>query len=240
MKRKWVLLKILVGLIVLIVMLSFANNQYKNRELASLDNQIDYSEGIYFINHEVVDLVLKSTHKDYPKMQIQRISVEEMEHKLKENPYIKDAQVYVENNGALHTRIEQEVPILRVHEKQGDYYITRDENKIPTSPYFSAPVLLGRGEFTPEDYKGLVELTEKIKNDKLLKNLIIGIQKKRENSFNLVVSDGSYILTLGSLENIDKKLKNFKVFHQEYIMKTAEMPFKVLNLKYINQIVASK
>lgn len=89
MKRKWILLKILLGLVVLVSLLSFSDHLYKTRELQKIDDKIDYSDGIYFINGKVVENTLKSTHPDYPKMQAQRISVKAMEDRLNANPYVK-------------------------------------------------------------------------------------------------------------------------------------------------------
>ena len=240
MKRKWVLLKILIFVIFLGFLLVFANNRYKVRELVKVDNKIDYSQGIYFITHADIDSVLKSTHSDYPKMQAQRVSIKEMENKLDANPFIKDAQVYLENDGILHTKIEQQTPVARVKDGNKQYYITQDSTEIPLCKTFAAKVMLINGKIDKKEYNGIVHLTEIINNDNLLKNLIIGVKKSQKNSFILLVNDGHYILDLGNLENLENKLQNFKVFHQEYIEKTAEMPYKKLNLKYNNQIVASR
>ena len=240
MKRKWILLKILIFVIFLGFLLVFANNRYKVRELVKVDNKIDYSQGIYFITHADIDSVLKSTHSDYPKMQAQRVSIKEMENKLDANPFIKDAQVYLENDGILHTKIEQQTPVARVKDGNKQYYITQDSTEIPLCKTFAAKVMLINGKIDKKEYNGIVHLTEIINNDNLLKNLIIGVKKSQKNSFILLVNDGHYILDLGNLENLENKLQNFKVFHQEYIEKTAEMPYKKLNLKYNNQIVASR
>ncbi|MRJ08819.1 hypothetical protein EDL99_08070 [Ornithobacterium rhinotracheale] len=240
MKRKWILLKILLGLVVLISLLSFSNHLYKTRELMKIDDKIDYSQGVYFINGKVVENTLKSTHPDYPKMQAQRISVKAMEDRLNANPFVKKAQVYLENNGILHTEIEQEIPVARVKNGGKEYYITEDANQIPMCKDFSAKVLMINGKILPTEYKKIVNLTHLIDDDKLLKNHIIGMEKQSENSFILLVDDGNYVLDLGNLENLDRKLRNFKVFHREFIEKNAEMPYKKLSLKYSNQVVASK
>lgn len=240
MKRKWVLLKILLFFIALVGLSFFANNLYKQRDLVSIDNNIDYAGGNYFITHKVVEDVLKSTHIDYPKMQAQRVSVKNMENKLMENPFVESAQVFLDNKGVLHTKIKQKNPIVRVHNGKNQYYITSLAEKIPLSPLFSSPVLLAEGKIDSADFKGMVNLSQTINEDNLLKNLIIGIRKNQQNSFILLVANGSYVLDLGNLDDIEQKLTNFKIFYQEYIEKSAEMPYKKLSLKYNNQIVASK
>ena len=74
----------------------------------------------------------------------------------------------------------------------------------------------------------------------MLKNLVVGIRKEKVNSFILLVDDGDYILELGKLENLETKLENFLVFHSEFIEKSAEIPYTKFNLRFNNQIVASK
>ena len=156
MKRKWVLLKILIFVIFLGFLLVFANNRYKVRELVKVDNKIDYSQGIYFITHADIDSVLKSTHSDYPKMQAQRVSIKEMENKLDANPFIKDAQVYLENDGILHTKIEQQTPVARVKDGNKQYYITQDSTEIPLCKTFAAKVMLINGKIDKKEYNGIV------------------------------------------------------------------------------------
>ena len=74
----------------------------------------------------------------------------------------------------------------------------------------------------------------------MLKNLVVGIRKEKLNSFILLVDDADYILELGKLEDLENKLNNFKVFHEEFITQSAVMPYKKLNLRFTNQIVAIK
>ncbi|MGV4499853.1 hypothetical protein [Ornithobacterium rhinotracheale] len=57
------------------------------------------------------------------------------------------------------------------------------------------------------------------------------MEKQSENSFILLVDDGSYVLDLGQLENLDRKRRNVKGVHQEFIENNAEMPYKKWSLK---------
>lgn len=240
MKRKWILLKIILLFAGLIFLLAFSNTRYKMREVQKVIKTIDYKDGNHFITEKSVDSILKQTHRDYPKMGMRRVNTRDMEYLLNKESYISYANVYLENNGVLHAEIKQQKPVIRVHNGTEQYYITEKGKKIPLSKEFSARVLIVQGKIQPNDYKNLVELTQIIHDDNLLKNLIVGVRKENVNSFILVVDDEDYILGLGKLENLKSKLENFKVFYNEYVQKTAEMPYKKLNLRFKNQIVAIK
>lgn len=240
MKRKWILLKITLLLAGLIFLLAFTNKKYQLREVHTVKKMIDYAQGNHFITEKIVDSILKKAHPDYPHMQMKRVNTRDMEYLLNKDEYISYANVYLENDGVLHAEIKQQIPVLRVHNGEEEYYITDRSKKLPLSKEFSAKVLIADGEIGLNDYKGLVELVQNINEDNLLKNLIAGIRKERENSFILFVDDGDYILELGELENLKTKLENFKVFHTEYVQKSADIPYKKFNLRFNNQIVATK
>ncbi|MDO5656252.1 MAG: hypothetical protein Q4G27_08945 [Flavobacteriaceae bacterium] len=240
MKKKWILLKILLLLIGLTLLVAFSQNRYDIREVKEVKTKIDYSHGNHFITHQMVDSLLKKTHPDYPEMGMKRVYIKDMEYILNQDNFISHANVYLENDGVLYAEITQEIPVLRVHNKKNEYYISQFGKQIPLSPHFSARVLLAEGDIEAQEHKGLVELVQRINDDNLLKNLVIGIRKEKLNSFILLIDDEDYFLELGKLEELAIKLENFKVFYHKYISKTKEIPYKKLNLKFTNQIIAIK
>lgn len=240
MKRKWILLKIISLFAVLIFLLAFTHNKYKIREVQEVRKMINYAQGHHFVTENLVDSLLKKAHPDFPKMEMKRVNPRDMEYLLNKDEFISYANVYLENNGVLHAEIQQQNPVLRVHDDTEQYYITDSGKKINLSEAFSAKVLIVEGDLENKEYKGLVELVKIINEDNLLKNLVVGIRKEKVNSFILLVDDGDYILELGKLENLETKLENFLVFHSEFIEKSAEIPYIKFNLRFNNQIVASK
>ena len=240
MKKKWILLKIGLFLTALLLLVAFAQNRYELREVKEVITKIDYANGNHFITHEMVDSLLKKAHPDYPKMGMKRVYTRDMEYLLNKDEFISKANVYLENDGILFAEIIQEVPVARIHDGNQEYYISKFGRKVPLSDNYAAKVLLVEGNIQPSDYKNLVELIQLINDDNLLKNLVIGIRKESINSFILLVDDADYILELGKLEGLPEKLDNFKVFFEKYINQTAEMPYKKLNLRFKNQIVAIK
>lgn len=240
MKKKWILLKIALLFTALIVLVAFSQNRYELREVKEVQTSIDYANGNHFVTHHMVDSLLKKAHPDYPHLGMKRVYTRDMEYLLNKHDFISNANVYLENNGLLHAEIEQEVPVIRIHNGTQQYYISKFGKKVPLSEDFSAKVFLAEGNIKPEEFKPLVSLVNLINADNLLKNLVVGIRKEKLNSFILLVDDADYILELGKLEDLENKLNNFKVFHEKFITQSAVMPYKKLNLRFTNQIVAIK
>ena len=240
MKRKWVLLKITLLLAGLIFLLSFSQRQYELRDVQEVVKVINYANGNHFIPEKAVDSILRKSHPDYPHMQMKRVDPREMEYLLIQDDYISYANVYLDLNGSLYTEVHQETPVLRIKQDTEQYYISESGKKLPLSTEYSPRVLIADGDIEETEYNQLIELIKIINEDNLLKTLVIGIRKEKLNSFILLIDGGDYTLELGKLENLKSKLKNFEVFHSEYIQKTAQMPYTKINLRFNNQIVASK
>src|SRR5690625_5807572 len=83
-------------------------------------------------------------------------------------------------------------------------------------------------------------MIEIIKADKLLKNHVIAMRKEAPNSFNLLINKGDYIIEFGELERIEEKFENLKLFYEQYLGKVGLDYYEKINLKFNNQIVATK
>lgn len=238
MKQRWTLLKILVLLIAFVFLLVFAQNSYEKREITKSEIKIDYSNGSRFINNKLVNQLFGKTHIDYPKMALNKVQVSEMEALLNQNEFIEKANVYLENNGVLYTEISQKKPVLRVKNGSDEYYITDKGKRISLSNEYSSRVYIIEGKINESEYLDLVNLVKTITEDKLLKNIVVGIRKEKVNSYILLVENENYFVELGSLKNISNKLNNFKVFYMKYIQQTSELPYKKININFNNQVIA--
>src|SRR5690606_571913 len=111
---------------------------------------------------------------------------------------------------------------------------------IPLSSLYSAEVMLVGGNIEESDFEGLKELIKFISADKLLKKHIIAVKKQQPNSFILLVNKGDYVIEFGELKDFDKKFEKLKLFYKQYLGKVGMNYYKTINLKFNNQIVATK
>jgi cell division protein FtsQ len=111
---------------------------------------------------------------------------------------------------------------------------------MPLSKLNSATVILVKGDVSENEYDELSKFIAIINEDKLLKNHIIGIEKVGKKSFNLIVNRGNFYIELGTLNNFEKKLKNLKLFYEQYIDFVGTEDYEKLSLKFMNQVVATK
>lgn len=226
--------------LVLISLVQFAQKQHNERLLKDLKIVIDTSAGNFFVNDKTVGQLIFSTNGYIKQRRLGEIRVGEMEKELNNHPFIRKAKVFLSIDGTLHASIYQQEPILRIKDRLKIYYLTKEGQSIPLHPAYAAKVILAEGLFSKEDQKALLTLVSYINADKLLKKQIIGIQKTAPDSFKLIPRIGRHTIAFGALTDFDTKFEKLKVFYRQYLNKMHSEQYKIINLQYKNQVVATK
>src|SRR4051812_42717730 len=65
-----------------------------------------------FIEREEIDAILKQNQGELIGRTLEEINLDEIERKIKSNPYIAYAKVYADMDGVIHIEIKQRQPLL--------------------------------------------------------------------------------------------------------------------------------
>ncbi|XOD67542.1 MAG: cell division protein FtsQ/DivIB [Flavobacteriales bacterium Tduv] len=201
---------------------------------------IDTSSGNFFVSDKTVKRLILSVECSIKQKKLKSIHTKEIEKKLNDYPFIQKSEVFLNIDGTLHATVRQQEPILRIKENKKNYYLTKEGQPMPLNPDYSAKVILTEGPISKKDRKDLLNLVHYIDNDKLLKNQIIGIQKIAPDSFNLIPQIDRHTIEFGPLTNFDEKFNKLKAFYKQYLNKIQIEQYKIINLQYKNQVVATK
>lgn len=99
-----------------------------------------------FIEREEIDAILKQSQGTLIGRNLEQINLNQIEDKIKANPYIALAKIYADMDGVIHIEIKQRQPVLRViNASNQDFYIDRNGLKMPVSSNFTANVLVANG-----------------------------------------------------------------------------------------------
>lgn len=179
------------------------------------------------------------------------LEVGRMERVLEEDPFVRDAQMYVDQHNTLHFEIEQREPILRILDNTGaNYYLDKNGVKMPPSKNFAARVLVGTGNIAPHtpdflekkrnSLKDLFILTNKIMEDEFLGGFIQQIHINNAGDFILVPLIGNQKILLGSIRQLEDKFRRLKIFYREGMPYSGWGKYETINLKYDRQVVCRK
>lgn len=182
---------------------------------------------------------------------VREIDVARVERVLENDPFVLNADVFVDAKNQVHIEIEQREPILRIIDKNGlNYYLDKYGKKMPLSKHFTARVLVATGNIPPFDpkslqrkghvLKDLFELTNIILKDDFLKPMMEQIYVNNSNEYELSPNLGDQKIILGKLDHIDDKIFYLKTFYKEAIPYKGWQKYKTINLKFKGQVVAGK
>jgi len=240
MKGKWMIVKACLGVMVFIFLVSFSAIRHADKPLKDILITVDHESGKYFVNDSLVKKIINGKQLHVSSTPLGSMNVKEVESVLDRNSFIQKSQVFQDIDGNMKIRIKQETPIARINTGLDEFYLSEQLSKIPLSPLYSAEVMLVGGDITEEDFSGLKELIKVISADKLLKKHIIAVKKEQPNSFILLVNKGNYVIEFGELKDFKEKFEKLKLFYGQYLGKVGLDYYEKINLKFKNQIVATK
>lgn len=192
-----------------------------------------------FISNQNVSKLLIQNFKGVKNVPKETLDLNTLEIALKSNPMIKTAEVYVAVNGTLKAEIEQKTPIARVS-TNASYYIDADGFYMPLSSNFAARVPLVTGYVKKNNLKSIHKVANKIKEDEFLKKHVIEIHRGNDSMIYLKLRQCQFLVQLGSVKNLDKKINNLKAFYQKNLEEKTLGNYSKVNLQFDNQVVCTK
>jgi cell division protein FtsQ len=237
MKRSIEIIKFIVLLGVLAFLFSFTNKRNDARKLSKLEVEF-IDENSPFITFDTVNKLLIQSHAKVTSIGKETLVLKEMEERLRKNPMVRDAQVYVTVDGTLGAKIEQRRPIGRVSASP-DYYLDADGEKMPLSTVYSArvPIITGTSK---NNFNEVTALLLKIDEDEFMKRSVVGINRRTDGSLEFELRKMNFNVLFGQPENIEQKFQNFKAFYKKTKKDSTLFGYKMVNLKFDNQVIATK
>lgn len=226
-------------LLVLVVFL-YAFSSIKNKVRVVSEPQVQFlGDKNLYVTEATVSKLLIQKQGGVKKASKEILDLNQLESALNSNPMIRSAEVYLTVNGALHADIVQKKPIARVG-TNASFYIDEEGSYMPLSSNFSARVPIVTGFVRKEALSNVLQIAQKVYNDEFLKKYVIEIHQNEDSSIDLRLRQSSFIVHLGRLNQLDKKVNNLKVFYQKALKEKTLNSYSKINLQFDNQVVCTK
>ncbi len=182
---------------------------------------------------------------------MQNVNVTRIEQVLEEDPFILDADAYLNARNELHIEVVQRKPILRIMDNSGlNYYLDASGQKMPLSKHFTARVPVATGNIpphVPEFYERekyvlthVFELVKLIRKDVFFQPLVEQIHVNQRGEMTLVPKVGRQKIVFGEFADAKAKLRRLKIFYQEGMPREGWRKYKTINVKFDGQVVCEK
>ncbi|MEO6488358.1 MAG: hypothetical protein ABIO04_00340 [Ferruginibacter sp.] len=232
-----------------VVLLVAAVRKKDEKICKGIDINISGVSNNFFIDqHDVKKIIAEHAGKNAVGKNIEGFDLRSMETALRKDVWIKDAELYFDNNEVLRVKVEEREPVARIFTISGNtFYIDSSNMKLPLSEKFSARlpvftgfptdvIILSRGDSNLlNDIKNISTL---IQADPFLMAMIDQVDITGQNNFEMIPKIGNQVIVFGDAMNAIEKFNKLKLFYKKVMTKMGWNLYSSINLQYKNQVVA--
>ena len=247
--RKIIQALVTVLLLTACVLATISAAKIQNKKtIRSINVTIKNEQTCHFIDkQEVEKMLLEQRHIDLKSTTIQKIDLRQMEQILLANPWIENAQVFVDNNRVLNVNVQQRIPAIRIFQQNGDsYYIDASLHRLPLSEnYTHYSMLFTNVPELKDDSVGTVlkvkmlRLADFIQQSSFWNAQVAQVTVNDDKNFELTTVLGNQRILIGDTTALKEKMANVFAFYQHIINKIGWDKYEVIDARFSNQIVAS-
>ncbi|MDR1681029.1 MAG: hypothetical protein LBS12_04505 [Prevotellaceae bacterium] len=238
----------------LAVATGFVNRQRQRIYCRAIDVVICDSDKNRFVDATGVRRMVENENPPLLGTPLDRINTQLIEAHLNAKSAVKSTQAYTTLDGVLHVRVYQRRPVVRVLAGGGSFYIDDTGYVFPFSHAYTAyvPVVTGAvGAAVTSGYTGPIP-----ERDTLLQQLyafarfldrhtfwrsqVLQVHVRNAHNIELIPRVGNHLIALGPFDDYEYKLKKLYTFYREALPREGWERFSRFDLRYGNQIVATK
>ncbi|MEP7142633.1 MAG: hypothetical protein ABI707_07175 [Ferruginibacter sp.] len=234
-----------------VVLLVAAIQQKDAKKCTEVNINIKGVSNIFFVDkNDVLNTIISISGGKPVGKQVGSFNLKAMETALQKNVWIKNAQLFFDNNENLQVNVLEREPAARVFTTMGStFYIDSSIAMLPLSEKFSARLPV----FTnfPSDKKVLLKadsnllrdiltISTAIREDSFYMAMIDQVDITAQRTFEMIPKFGNTIIVFGDAKNAAEKLGKLQLFYKEVMLKAGWNKYSEINVQYNKQVVAKR
>jgi cell division protein FtsQ len=233
---------------VTVLLLVAAIDRKNNDHIARVDIHISGVQNNYFIDKKDVLAILQKTNgQKLENTNAGKLNLSQMENALSKQPWVKNAEMFFDNNNVLQVKITEREPIARIFTvSDASFYIDSSLARLPLSSKFSARLPV----FTsfPTDVKVLTKSDSSLLSDvKMMSEFInahpfwmaqidqVDITSAR--TFELTPKLGNQLIRFGGAGNCEQKFNKLLAFYKQVQTKIGWNKYSIIDVQFMNQVI---
>lgn len=204
----------------------------------------------YLEEKDILKLAGLQDKKTVSNLSLDDIDLEELEQRLIKDPWIKNAQVYVDNKMALYLNVQERKPVARIFNRGGQsFYLGEDTVVLPVTGKAGArlPVFTGYpGSIkkpTASDsllLADILTLATFLGKDPFWNAQVQQVNIRDKHNFEIIPLVGNHVIELGSVEGHENKFRRLQIFYRHVLTRTGFEKYRVIKAQFDGQIVGVK
>ena len=208
------------------------------------------AEENYFIDAGDINKLLRSgVGSSLKGKKIKEINLQKLEQLLRDNVWIRNAEMWFDNRNVLHVEVYQRQPIARIFTTKGNtFYIDSTAMRLPLSEKRSAkvPVFTGfpdKKSYAPKDSLLLADVRKialYVKHDPFWMSQIAQIDITADRNFELSPVVGNHLIKLGNGNEIETKFDRLMTFYKQVLAQKGFDSYSTIDVQYTGQVVGTR
>lgn len=196
----------------------------------------------------ITGLLLAAGADERQDRPIQSFDLRRMESALRKDIWIKDAQLFFDNNGILQVRVSERIPVARVFTRDGNsFYVDSVGVQLPLQDQFAvrlpvftdypAPKFKIQGEDSALS-AGMLQLSVFLRHDPFWMTQIAQVDITPQKCFDLDPAIGDHHIAFGDGSDIEAKFHRLYLFYSEVLSRVGMDKYDRIDVSYAGQVVA--
>jgi cell division protein FtsQ len=243
-------IKIGAVVMVLLFLIAFTERQQGSVAVQDIQIKIENIENNHFLDEDDIMRLMRINKQNLQGASLSKVGMKEIEKRIRNDRFVKEAQLYSDLKGNLVVNVELRRPVARIVRNDGpDGYIAEDGTIMPVSEKFSVRVVLVSGLYvrqllqqqnlgSTEEGKQLMDMIKIIREDDFWRAQVAQLDIDSKANITILPQVGDEVIEFGKPDNVEIKFKKLKIFYKEILPTKGWSRYKRVNLQYEGQIVA--
>jgi cell division protein FtsQ len=236
----------------LIVLLIAAVNSRSHQVCDGYDININGNgTGKWFIDkNDIINVLTENKSVSIKNKPIKSFNLGAIEAKLEKESWVKDAELFFDNEGVLKVKVTEREPVARLFTTTGQsFYIDSTGKKLPLSSKLSVKLPV----FTSYPYAGKKAGTTEKKLLRDIKDMSLYLSKNPfwmaqvsqiditpSKEFEIVPTIGNHVIEFGDADDIDQKFHRLLIFYKQVLAKTGMDKYERIKVQFAQQVIGVK
>lgn len=173
-----------------------------------------------------------------------------LEEKLEKHVWIRDAELFFDNNELLQVRLTERVPVARIFTtKGGSFYIDNTGRRLPLSDRLTLKLPLFTGFPTDKNtlsagdsllLNEVLDIGRYLAKDSFWNSQVAQVDITPARTFELVPTVGNHIIEFGNGANAETKFSKMLIFYRQVLRNTGLDRYERINVQYDQQVIGVK
>lgn len=244
--------KIVAGLLLVGALIAFSERKHDVITINDVHIRMQNIGDNHFMDEADITKLMQTDIEALRGADVGSIDLNEIEKRIRQDSYVKEAELYNDLRGNLVVNVRLRRPLARIVRNDGpDGYVAEDGTVMPASDKFTSratllsgpnAVALLRSENIADSEEGraVLELLRYIHADEFWNAQVAQLDIDSKGRICMYPQVGDERIEFGRHENLERKFAKLRIYYKEILPRTGWNRYGRVNLEYDGQIVAER